>query len=68
MNNGIETFEKGPRCWLEQELGNLFLIMSESNFLLNIHLLLHITNDRRTSNEDRLLAFKTTMSYLLDAE
>jgi len=68
MKNGIEKFGKNPRCWLEQEPGYFFLVMSEPNFLLNIQLLLHITSDCRTSNEDRLMASKTTVSFLLAAQ
>lgn len=80
MNIGTERFGKDPRCWLEEELGNRFLLMSESNllniqllmselnFLLNTQLFLHITSDCRASNEDELLAFKATISLLLDAE
>lgn len=62
MNNGIERSEKDPRRWLEQELGVLFLVMSESNFLWNIPLSLHIIGNCRTANEDRLPDFKTTIS------
>lgn len=79
MNIGTERFGKNPRCWLEEELGNRFLLMSnfllniqllmlELNFLLNTQLFLHITSDCRASNEDELLAFKATMSLLLGAE
>lgn len=79
MNIGTERFEKNPRCWLEEELGNCFLLMSnfllniqllmsELNFLLNTQLFLHITSDCRASNEDGLLAFKATISLVLDAE
>lgn len=79
MNIGTERFEKYPRCWLGEELGNRFLLMSnfllniqllmpELNFLLNTQLFLHITSDCRASNEDGLLTFKATMSLVLDAE
>lgn len=81
MNIGTERFEKYPRCWLGEELRNRFLLISESNFLLNIQILvselnfllntqlfLHITSDCRASNEDGVLTFKATMSLVLDAE
>lgn len=45
-HSGIGRFEKDSRCWLEQELENLFLVMAESNFLLNIQLLQHRTSDK----------------------
>lgn len=33
-HSGIGRFEKDSRCWLEQELENLFLVTSESNFFI----------------------------------